>query len=308
MSELILFARNNISFTLALFILNTILSGLVSSRLYIRINGHIVDATGGRIIASTFYRRYLRYSNALKHYFKRIPVSLTEKRIFPKLYEKASDTVKKCGGNPESIAVYIFMFLKYVLPFMVGVIVFLLNLNIMPAILATLLVILLVRYGIWYLRNMREQEFKRSAYKIYRFLHNQISAGVNVTDAVKTVYRVVDDSKLKDNLILLSARYARTLDMDSALEGFRANYGLQEVDSLCVALKQGIQTGDNKDLLQRQEQLMFKQYFNYVQAETDMCRLKSTVIVVLLMLIVIIMVLVPMFSDIRDAVGNILVN
>ena len=81
--------------------------------------------------------------------------------------------------------------------------------------------------------------FQKYIYKIYKYLHNQISSGVKPTDAVRTVYETTDDSEIRDVLIRLAARYELTLDIDNALEELRSSFDSHEAETLCLALKQG---------------------------------------------------------------------
>ena len=151
-------------------------------------------------------------------------------------------------------------------------------------------------------------KFQKYVYKIYKYLHNQISSGVKVTDAIKTVYDVIDDKRLKDVLIRLAARYELTLNIDDALEEFISNFDIQEAETLYVALKQGILTGDNQELLARQEDIMFKKYFNYIQAETDGCKARGVIAVAMFTIVVVLMIIIPLFNDVTEAAGKIFIN
>lgn len=81
--------------------------------------------------------------------------------------------------------------------------------------------------------------FQKHIYKIYKYLHNQISSGVKPTDAVRTVYETTDDRDIREVLIRVAARYELTMDIDSALEELRSNFDTHEAETLCLALKQG---------------------------------------------------------------------
>jgi Flp pilus assembly protein TadB len=201
------------------------------------------------------------------------------------------------------------MFCSCILPFMAFGAVWAANFpKLLPPIFAAVLVYGLSKYSVHAIKKERAAQFRGSAYKIYRYLHNQVASGIKTTDAIKTVYRVVDDKELKQSLMLLAARYTRTLDIEASLEQFRKSYDMQEVESLCVALKQGIDTGDNKETLRRKERVMFRRHFNFVQAETDMCRLKSKLVVCMFIAIIIIMLVIPLLNDINDAGGRIFIN
>src|SRR5690606_4170309 len=147
--------------------------------------------------------------------------------------------------------------------------------------------------------------FQKHIYKIYKYLHNQISSGVKPTDAVRTVYETTDDRDIREVLIRVAARYELTMDIDSALEELRSNFDTHEAETLCLALKQGVQTGDNRDLLEKQEDIMFKKHFNYIQAETDSCRNRSVAAAAVFVAIIAVMIIVPMLDDVSQAVGRI---
>jgi len=153
--------------------------------------------------------------------------------------------------------------------------------------------------------NLRLQKY---IYKIYKYLHNQISSGIKPTDAIRSVFKVTEDKELKGILVRLAARYELTLDIDSALEEFRANFDAHEAETLCIALKQGIETGDSKELLARQEDVMFKKYFDYIQAETDSCRNRSLAAAAVFVAIIVVMIIVPMLKDTGEAIGKIFIN
>jgi hypothetical protein len=151
-------------------------------------------------------------------------------------------------------------------------------------------------------------KFQRYIYKIYKYLHNQISSGIKVTDAIRSVYEIIDDRELKDIMMQMAASYELSLDIDKALLEFKSNFEAHEAETLCVALKQGILTGDNQELLARQEDIMFKKYFNYIQAETDSCKTRCVIAVVMFMSIVVVMISVPLFNDVSEALSRIFVN
>ncbi len=224
------------------------------------------------------------------------------------IYLKAKIKMKK-AGYPEEYAAAVYIFIKYLLTPVIFIISFLLNYPdpIRPAILVILL-ILAVELVVGGKKRKINLKFQKYIYKIYKYLHNQISSGVKVTDAVKTVYEVIEDKQLRNVLIRLAARYELTLDIDKTLEDFRSNFDINEAETLCVALKQGIETGDNQELLARQEDVMFKKYFNYIQAETDSCKTRSLIAVAMFTAVVVIMIIVPLLNDMTDAVGKIFIN
>lgn len=270
---------------------------------YVRLRGsrQVGEAMGDRNSHLSFYRRCaLLAARALKDYEKR------EKKA--SVYVKAVEKMKKAGYTSEYSAA-IYLFLKYGLATMLFILAFSVN---YPNFIGPAAVYAAVRAVIEIVvaggRRRVNLKFQKYIYKIYKYLYNQISSGVKVTDAIRTVYDVIEDTELKKVLVRMAAVYELTLDIDAALVEFRSNFAVHEAETLCVALKQGIETGDNQDLLARQEDIMFKKYFNYIQAETDSCRNRSVAAAAVFIAIVVIMIIVPMLNDVSAAVGRIFVS
>lgn len=273
----------------------------LAKRLELLSENRLIEALGSRIEKRSLYNRCVQMVNeTIKDYERR------EKKSG--IYLKAKVKMKKAGYSGEYAAA-IYLFVKYVLTVLLFLTALLFNFpdivrSAMLAIMLTVIMELIVGKE----KRKINLKFQKYIYKIYKYLHNQISSGVKVTDAVRTVYEVIDDKQLKFVLIRLAASYELTLDIDTALEDFRGNFDINEAETLCIALKQGIETGDNQELLARQEDVMFKKYFNYIQAETDSCKTRSLLAVAMFTAIVVIMIIVPLFNDMTEGVGKIFVN
>lgn len=274
------------------FVLSRIIAdkALAGSRL-------INEAMGGRNEKKSLYGRcisFIKYS--VKEY---------ENRKKSGFYDRIKVKMKRSGYKGEYAAV-IYLLLKFAAPVFLFTVSFIANYpSVKKSLLLALLTFLIVDIVVKIEKKKHNMIFQKHIYKIYKYLHNQISSGVRVTDAVKTVYEVVEDNVLKEILIRLAARFELTLDIDASLDEFRMNFDLHEVETLCVALKQGVITGDNRELLARQEEVMFSKYFNYIQAETDGLRMRSTIVVAMFCAVIVIMIAVPLFKDVMNAVGHI---
>jgi len=224
------------------------------------------------------------------------------------IYKKAMEKMRKAGYKGDHSAV-LYLSVKYVASPAVFIVALVMNYPDVIRPLASLVLInALMEMVISSGKRKINLRFQKYIYKIYKYLHNQISSGVKPTDAVRSVYEVIDDKELKGILVRLAARYELTLDINTALKEFRSNFDAHEAETLCIALKQGIDTGDSKELLARQEDVMFKKYFNYIQAETDSCRNRCVGAAAVFVAIVVVMIIVPMVSEIGQAVGKIFIN
>lgn len=152
------------------------------------------------------------------------------------------------------------------------------------------------------------KQLEKSIYRIYKYLHNQESAGVKVTDAIKSIYEVAEDKELEEILTRFVARYAITLDIEESLKDFCSYFNTLEAETLAVAIKQGVDTGSNGNMLMRQEEVTFSKYLNHIQMETEAAKSKAAWSMAFFMLIIIIMIAVPMLNDTKDALRQIFMN
>lgn len=223
-------------------------------------------------------------------------------------FEKVRTKMRKAGYGAEYAAM-LYLFIRYVFSPIAFIAAFLLNYPDIVRPLASVVLINTVMESVISANKRKiNLRFQKYIYKIYKYLHNQVSSGVKPTDAIRSVYEVTDDSELRAILVRLAARYELTVDIDSALEEFKSNFDAHEADTLCIALKQGIETGDNSELLSKQEDVMFKKYFNYIQAETDSCKNRSVAAAAVFVAIVVVMIIVPMIAEMGQAIGNIFIN
>lgn len=301
MEDIIIFATSYRFLTMLLVAGNIIPAAVLASNLSQWRRNKVVEAMGGRNESFSPYRKCIMFAaQTVRNYEKR------EKKAG--IYIKAAARLKKAGYAGE-YAPAVYILLKYAaIPFF-----FLFSAavnfpDIKGPAAVSLAFILLLETVIASRKRKMNLKLQRYIYKIYKYLHNQVSSGIKVTDAVRSVYEVIEDRELKDVLIRLAARYELTLDIDTALEEFRERFAVHEAETLCVALKQGVETGDNQEILARQEDVMFKKYFNYIQAETDGCKTRSMIAAAMFTAIVVIMIVVPLFNDASEAVVKIFAN
>ncbi len=295
-----LYKDNSVMFLL-LGAINVILGIFLSKRLTIVGSKRVVEALGARNPGLSVYKRCSMFvQQGMEAWDKRLGKG--------KLYRRARVKLKRAGYRGEYAPV-VYMLVKYALSGIVFIIAFCTNFpDLIRPIMSVILINSILENVVASNKRRVNLRFQKHIYKIYKYLHNQISSGVKPTDAIRTVYEVTDDNELRGILVKLAARYELTLDIDIAIEEFRSNFDTHEADTLCVALKQGIDTGDNKELLARQEDIMFKKYFNYIQVETDSCRTRSVAAAGVYVAIVVAMIIIPMLDEVGQAVGKIFIN
>ncbi len=293
--------RENRALFLMLACADILLAALFCRKIRPAGSRRVIEALGARSVAVPLYKRCSSLMGQ--------GMEVCEKRFGRgKLYQKAEAKMRKAGYKGEHTAM-LYLFVRLLLSPLIFIITFVLN---YPDLIRPLAVVVLINTVMESVissgRKKINLHFRKYIYKIYKYLHNQISSGVKPTDAVRSLYEVTDDKELSAILVRLAARYELTLDIDTALEEFRSNFDAHEAETLCIALKQGIETGDNKELLAKQEDVMFKKYFSYIQAETDSCKNRSVAACTVFVAIVAVMIIVPMLMEVNQAIGNIFIN
>lgn len=301
MQNLVRLAHDNLIMFVLIGFFDMLFSVLLAHHICLSNSRRVLDALGTRYSGISLYRRCsILVSQGLSSCGKRI-----EGRS---AYTKARLKMRKAGYTGEHAAI-IYLFIRYFLSPVIFIAAFITN---FPDLLRPLASVVLLNTCMETVitagRRKINLRFQKVIYKIYKYLHNQISSGVKPTDAVRTAYEVVEDKELRGVLVRLAARYELTLDIDTALAEFRSNFDVHEAETLCIALKQGVETGDNKGLLERQEDIMFKKYFNYIQAETDSCRNRSVLAASVFVAIIAVMIIIPLLGEVGQAVGKIFIN
>lgn len=301
MEDIVNFLAEYPLFTAAALVLNLILASMLITKLMAAVNNKIHDATAGRGEKKNSYKKYMEMSRDWIETYER-------KNNKAKFFRRAVEKTRQSGYYGEHAPV-IYLALITVIPVLAFVLVSLIAFpNLIGALVLALYIPATVEIIMRSKRKAIIREFQMSSYKIYKYLHNQISAGVQVSDAIKSVYEVTNDKKLRLILIKLAGAYGRTLDIEFALEEFRTYFNLPEAQTLAVALKQGIDTGDNQGILQKQEEVMFGKYVDFMQAETDACKSRSIMAAVYFVAIIVIMICVPMYKDMVTAISKIFIN
>lgn len=299
MAEILLFAGKNMVFVLPMLLINIKLASEISKIISHTFRAAVSEASGGRCADQ---------NNMNERHDKNAGTGFSAGNALHHIREKIKKNIEKSEYAKKSDAITFFA-LRYVLPGFVFVLTWMLNYpSIYRAIASSLLIFAVTEYLNRSKKKRRKLIFQKNAYKIYKYLHNQISSGIKVTEAVKTMYAVIEDKELREHLLRLAAGYELTLDIETCLEEFTGKFDSDDASALCSAIKLGIDTGDNSELLARQEEIMFRKYFNFIQAETEACRGKSAAAAALFAVIIVIMIAMPMIKSVTESMNIIFVN
>lgn len=156
-------------------------------------------------------------------------------------------------------------------------------------------------------KKKRSLMFNKNAYRLYKFLHNQLSAGVHPNRCMTNLYRIVKDTFLRERLKAFGSMYVQTLDFSLAFEEISNYYDGIDVDAFRIAMEQGLMMGDNLKTLQKQEALMFSKYMNYLQLETNRQKLRTLIVITIFCGIIIFMIGLPLMIELEQALNIIFV-
>ncbi len=151
-------------------------------------------------------------------------------------------------------------------------------------------------------KKQRAMIFNKNAYILYKFLHNQLSAGVQPKECMASLHRIIQEPFLNKRLKALGSMYAQTLDFESAFKEVSSYYEGSDVDAFKIAIQQGLEMGDNLNTIKKQEALMFSKYMNYLQLETNRQKTKTLIIVSIFCAIIIFMVGLPLLMELDQAI------
>lgn len=156
-------------------------------------------------------------------------------------------------------------------------------------------------------KKNKQSGFQKNAYKLYKYILNQITAGVKPCEALKSMYQVVEDKELKCILVDACAKYAVSMNEDILAQEIIQNINTPEAISFAQSIKDRLFESRDHKLLERLEQLMFNRYFAYVQRMTDGVRSKCFVAVLILCVVIVVMILIPTFIDVGNAIDSIFI-
>lgn len=144
-------------------------------------------------------------------------------------------------------------------------------------------------------------KFKLTSYKLFKFLRNQLSAGVKMTTAVNNLPSIVNDKLLKNRLILMASHFASKSDIDEALSYITDHYQTIEAKTLALSIKQSIETGQSDNSFKQKEKKLFNMYLNVIKKKTQILMLKYFVIGLLYGFVIVLIIGYPQWLDFIEA-------
>jgi hypothetical protein len=169
MQTVLAFLIEHPAFSSAMAVINTIIVWPVITKTVTTLYTYASDAAG-KSRFTTGASIYSKGRETVLRYFDEI----VKKSFIEGILERSCRKLRKAGYHtPNSLLC--FLLLKYLLPLLVFIIALRVNYsNIAKPLVASLLIAVSVEIGIRKKKKTLEKQFNRNAYKIYKYLHNQV--------------------------------------------------------------------------------------------------------------------------------------
>ncbi|MHB8964326.1 MAG: hypothetical protein ACYC5K_14375 [Saccharofermentanales bacterium] len=152
----------------------------------------------------------------------------------------------------------------------------------------------------------KQKAFVINAYKLYYFLHSQISSGIKSTDAVRGLHNIADHPLIHPTFVRFVAQYELTLNIEDSLDIIRKAFKGYDAEMLCVSIRQCVETGVAGKTLLKMEQLMFAKYFYLLQKDTARYRTRLLISGLLVMAPLVILFALPIIYEAVSAFGQVM--
>lgn len=156
----------------------------------------------------------------------------------------------------------------------------------------------------WHLRRRRlafEAQFKVNLYKVYRFLCTQLNAGHSAVDILRHVHLAAADKSMRNALNAFTGAYFRTLNFDRSALELTQRYPICAAETLLTILRQGIESGEAKEMIQRQEEVMIQQYLESIALKNERVQIQLILLVILSGSITFLILAIPLALQMLEA-------
>ena len=146
-----------------------------------------------------------------------------------------------------------------------------------------------------------KDKFQKVSYVLFKFIINQLSAGLKISQALNNLPTIATDKLLKERLSLVASHYASTNDIDGALLNITNYYQSLEAKSLALAIKQSITTGQNDKGFKQKEKKLFNMRLNVIKKNTQVIMIKYFLIGLLYAFVIVVIIGYPQWLDLVNA-------
>lgn len=146
-------------------------------------------------------------------------------------------------------------------------------------------------------KQRTEQQVSQSYYKIYKYVQIQLETGLNADVILKSLYRVVDYTKLKNQLIQFSATLSQSHDTALAIRYLKSSLTHQESELFISILENMIANGGKQETFSRLNNLLFQKYLSGIRENTKKIKRFYLYTVIMFTMMITIMLLLPIIDQ-----------
>ncbi|MFI3238273.1 MAG: hypothetical protein R3Y47_09660 [Lachnospiraceae bacterium] len=195
--------------------------------------------------------KYLQEQKALLEHYKEFRQELQKHSHRMMNYKRKKQYLDRMGASyylGRCATPIWYSFLQYFLALLMFLA--LLSTHVLYAVVGSTAMYFILDLYLWYKNKTYNQEITKELKIIYATLAVQVQAGVQIVDAVTNVYECLegDKNRLKDAFLDLSSSLIVYGEIDEALTVFQSKFDNRYIDTLCVILKQALESGLSIDL------------------------------------------------------------
>lgn len=200
--------------------------------------------------------------------FRKINSFIARNDKFKPALNKRKVILKRLG-NPYNITPTLYYLFKYIPTFCI-LIYFIVSGKFTFLIIAAMFLTFFFIDITYYFHNKSDNaEILYDLPKIYQILEIQSYANIPLEVSLTEIFDVVKNKRLKLRLIELAAEITIRKDVPSAIDHFVENFNSSELNSFCLAIKQSVISGRNREFLENQGYILEKRRLNNKDKETS---------------------------------------
>uniref|UniRef100_UPI004057115D type II secretion system F family protein n=1 Tax=Acetatifactor sp. TaxID=1872090 RepID=UPI004057115D len=155
-----------------------------------------------------------------------------------------------------------------------------------------------------YMNRQDNEKMLMEVQTVYNALFVLIKAGVYVSDAMAECYTRLKPGRLRSALEEISGELFVKNSFDEAIKNFQKKFNNSFIDSLCIILLQGKETGKTVELLQDISEQIKEMNATLLRRKKDALEHKATFCILAIFAAVLVVVLYALVTDMFASAGN----
>ncbi|MGX8796529.1 hypothetical protein ACR6HW_10710 [Fusibacter sp. JL298sf-3] len=150
-----------------------------------------------------------------------------------------------------------------------------------------------------------EKAISKNFYRLYKYIHLQISVGTRAEEIYKSLYRVVENKRLKSQLRQMSVIIAQSHDIERGIDYLKQTLTTQEGKTFVNVIDNMKGFGLAESSFMRLDHMLFQKYLSNIRNETEKIKKRYFRIVVLFTIVTTLMLLLPIINQMIVSAKNI---